>query len=210
MLTQPNKLAFEQSYRHVCAELEFRDVEGSGVPKSGYTVLHVRGGDKRTVLTEFNTVAVLQQIPPGTIVVVVTDDFVCAAGILREYRQRQHNASLHIVQLSVAATSYNSSTKHNKLLRDFTVLLGADAIIQHSPRAWSAFSNSASMMRQVPLLSTWRPNAVTPSPQRYIGLLAVLQHEEDCPSEFFSSNSPSEVARFLDKAYVKTTNLSPV
>jgi len=204
MLTQPNKLAFEQSYRRVCAQLEFRDVQRHGVPASGYTVLHVRGGDKRTVLTEFNTVAVLQQIPPATTLVVVTDDFLCAADILREYRLRQHNASLHIVQSSVAAPSYNSSTKHNKLIRDFAVLLGADAIIQHSVSAWSAFSNTASMIRQVPLLSTWRPDAVTPIPQRYTGLLAFLQQEEDCPSEFFSSNSPSEIVRFLDKAYVKT------
>lgn len=205
MLTQPHKRSFEKSYRQVCKELRFRNVEGNGVPEIGYTVLHVRGGDKRKGLHEFNTVSVLQQLPPGTILVVVTDEPKYCAEILREYHLRQHNASLQIVQLSVVETNNSKSiAKQNKLLHDFTVLLGADAIIQHSPYAWSAFSNTASMIRQVPLLSTWKSNAATPSTQKYIGLLAVLQQEEDCPPEFFSSNRPSEVARFMEMTFVKT------
>jgi hypothetical protein len=67
---------FERSYRDVARETSVycpsHEWEHLGVGK--FVVLHFRGGDKSTSLSQFNTPEVLRRIPGHVRVVVVTDD----------------------------------------------------------------------------------------------------------------------------------------
>ena len=97
---------------------------------------------------------------------------------------------------------YKSCQKSSKVMGEtklssvtFT-LCYRQKIIQHSPIAWSAFSNTASMIRTIPLLNTWKP--MHPNNEQFIGLMSTLHAQENCPREFFSSNRTHEVANFLN------------
>ena len=46
----------------------------------------------------------------------------------------------------------------NEDYKDFRLLLGASAIIQHANYGWSAFSNNPSMMANIPLITTYKSN----------------------------------------------------
>jgi len=82
---QLQKEHFEKCYKDVCNQLRLKDTEHYRLPHAVYTVLHIRGGDKKTNTTEFNTKSVLQQMPRGTNILVITDDDTYDSRMLSEY-----------------------------------------------------------------------------------------------------------------------------
>ena len=201
---QLQKEHFETCYKDVCSQLRLKDTEQYKLPHVIYTVLHIRGGDKKTNTKEFKTVAVLQQMPRGTKILVITDDDAYASGILSEYsRNFSRNSSFYIQFLP---TSRQNASKEEVLFRDFYILLQAEKIIQHSPSAWSAFSNTASMIRNIPLLNTWK--SIHSNNEKFIGLMSTLHSQENCPREFFSANRADQVAKFLNTTSSRMQSIS--
>ena len=180
--------SFENSFRSVCKQLQIKNTFQHRIPDIPYTVLHIRGGDKESPKSEFNTNLVLGKLNTQTLL-VVTDDVAYMQNILSDRR----NNSLRVLKIS---TTPNISDKYDALFLDFSILLGAQAIIQHSPNAWSALSNIASMISQIPLMNTWTQKN---SESKYVGTLASVQIEAGCPSEFYSSNRPDQIINFLQQ-----------
>lgn len=191
-LPQLSPDAFERSYRNVARETSVycpsHEWEPVGFGK--FVVLHFRGSDKSTSLSQFNTLEVLRRIPGHVPVVVVTDD------------DNQFNE-----MLSVAAPYAANITRTPRLpdasanrLCDFAVLLNATAIIQHSTNAWSSYSSVPAMMRGIPLLNTWiGPNDVAAQNTSSVGLLRYFEENGGCPVELRSSKHNEQISAFFDR-----------
>jgi len=201
---QLQKEHFENCYKHVCNQLRFKHPGQYKLPREVYTVLHIRGGDKKTNRTEFNTVSVLQKMPRGTNILVITDDDLYASDILSEYAHKPRNKNDFYIQ--ILPGNRHNATREDGLFRDFYTLLQAENIIQHSPSAWSAFSNTASMIRKIPLLNTWK--SIHSNNDEFIGLMSTLHSQEKCPREFFSANREDQVAKFLNMTSSRRQSIS--
>jgi hypothetical protein len=191
MLPPLDRDAFEVSYRKVAREtgVYCPSHEWQPVNVSKFVVLHFRGGDKSTPLSEFNTADVLRRIPAHVPVLAVTDD------------DKRFNE-----MLAAAAPYAATITRVHRLpddsvnrLCDFAVLLNATAIIQHSTNAWSSYSSVPAMIRSVPLLNTWiGGNDLTQQNTSTIGLLRYFEGNGGCPLELTSSKRNEQISRFLD------------
>lgn len=115
---------FEKCYKDVCRQLRLEDTEQYRLPHAVYIVLHIRGGDKKTNTNEFNTKLVLQQMPSGKIILVITDDNAYASHILSEYSHnlRTNNSSY----LQIMPKIEQSDGRDETLFRDFHTLLQAE------------------------------------------------------------------------------------
>lgn len=190
-LPQLDRDKFERSYRNVARETSVycppHEWERVGFGK--FVVLHFRGSDKSTSLSEFNTPEVLRRIPGHVPVVVVTDD------------DHQFNEMLSVAApyaANITRTPRLSDASANRLC-DFAVLLNATAIIQHSTNAWSSFSSVPAMMRGIPLLNTWiGRNDVAQQNTSMVGLLRYFEENGGCPVELRSSKRNEQISAFVD------------
>jgi hypothetical protein len=143
-------------------------------------------------------------MPRGTNIVVITDDDAYASDVLSEYTHKPHNTSAFYLQ--ILPRNRHKASREEGLFRDFYILLQAEKIIQHSPSAWSAFSNTASMIRNIPLLNTWK--SIHSNNEEFIGLMSTLHSQEKCPREFFSANRQDQVAKFLNMTLSRMQSIS--
>jgi len=190
-LPQLGRDKFERSYRNVARETSVycpsHEWEAFGFDK--FVVLHFRGGDKSTSLSEFNTPAVLRRIPGHVHVVVVTDD----DSQFNEMLSASGPFAANITRLCPLPD------KSVTMMRDFAVLLNATGIIQHSTNAWSSYSSVPAMMRGIPLLNTWiGPNDVATQNTSMVGLLRYFEENGGCPVELRSSKRNEQISAFVD------------
>ena len=190
-LSQLDRDAFEVSYRKVARETSVYcpSHEWEPVNVSKFVVLHFRGGDKSTPLSEFNTADVLRRIPGHVPVVVVTDD---------DNRFNEMLAAAAPYAATITRVSQLPDESANRL-RDFAVLLNATGIIQHSTNAWSSYSSVPAMIRGIPLLNTWIGGIdLAPQNTSSVGLLRYFAENGGCPVELRSSKRNEEISIFLN------------
>lgn len=124
--------------------LENVDVTIGTLPNEKYIVFHLRGTDKRYKNQHkdvVNTVKIINDIS-NTLnlrVIVLTDD----------HELKRLFKINHELQYENPFTS-----KTEKDLYDFRLMMHSVCMIQYSPLAWSAYSNVASLTRKVPLINT--------------------------------------------------------
>jgi hypothetical protein len=188
-----NETTYVRNYRQIASQFNIYNVSLPKKPNGPYVALHVRGGDKTTSLSQFITSSVLKEIVGILPILVVTDDVKMTTSILKTI-QFKHL----IVILPPLPDEYEA------MLRDLKVLLDSSFILQHVVDGWSAFSSTAAMMRQIPLLNTWIPKTSDRS-ERYIGLLKEFDREGACPTELNSANQPSEVRKFIARIRMSVT-----
>ena len=184
---------FIPACKRVGSEFQIKSLTVDIRPPPKYVVLHVRGNNKPAVSTDFITVELLRQMPQNIPAIVMTDDEKLTDAILQD-------ASLakNVVRLPKQATKYES------MMQDFNMLLGATAIIQHSPHAWSSFSSVPAMMRGIPLLSTF----ISEKDERrshYVGTLAGFDRTAAVPKELNCGNRREVVSRFMSKLSKKAS-----
>lgn len=178
---------FTKAYRAVTGEFTFKIKKDKNFPQGHYVALHVRGGDKRSQITNFNTIEILQEIQKkqkGQLkLVVVTDD----ENLLSKIREQAKN-------LQVVHNIGVFKDKHEAMIYDLNILFEASFIIQHSPAGWSAFSSTAAMARQIPLLNTFTPNS---------GLQRLFADAGGCPKELNSVTNKLDVRDFMQAIQLK-------
>ena len=149
--TQPQ---FEAAYKAIGGDWGM--MADVGVLPGRYIALHIRGGDKIAhrdyhytvgkISSFYCTREILQKIEQKETVpvVLISDDPLSKRLVLSEFG--------HVFTV----VNGRGLTKLQQEMRDMSILLNADAIIQESPNGWSAFSSFAAMVRGIPLLNTWR------------------------------------------------------
>ena len=131
---------FQKKYFETVSQF---DITIGKLPTVPYITIHIRGGDKKyldDVKSTQNIINIVQyqlNIP----VIIVNND-----------QSLLHNFTI-FNKLDFPTKNLN---KEEKDLYDMRILMNSIGIIQYSPRAWSAFSNIASLIRKVPLLSTYK------------------------------------------------------
>jgi len=188
-------LKYEAAFRKVASEFQLKSVNTDVLPKNKYAVLHVRGTDKPAPFEEFCTCEVLRGMAGMFPLVVITDDEDRLTAILNNVTEAQ----LKIVRLPPQEGKYEG------MMQDFAALLSASVIVQHSAHAWSSFSSVAAMIRERPLLNTWRP----PRDQGrsfFLGTLAGFDRKGAVPGELSSGNRPEAVLEFLGRARARANN----
>lgn len=146
---------FEAAYRATGREWAMLT---ANVLPDRYVALHMRGGDqieredwqytagRRSSLyctrESLQSIAQRETVP----IVLISDDSLAKRRVLSEFG--------HVL------TGVNSRgvSKLQQEMRDMSILLNADAIVQQSPKGWSAFSSFAAMVKGIPLLNTWQGN----------------------------------------------------
>lgn len=142
-----NQASFEKAYQALATKVTINQSPIAGkvvsTPKSPYAVLHVRGGDRRDDGKEFvaSTQNVLAQLKKYGIQrwVLVTDDPSLA----------------QIITTDILAVTADPMSPLDGMLSDWSALMNASVIVQHAPNGWSAFSHSASCLRQIPIINTY-------------------------------------------------------
>ncbi len=122
-----------------------------------YIVVHMRVGDlntytpylgshdhPRVYCTSRVVKTVIQRLDPQTNIYVISNNVTWARQILSQNERLQYIEKKH------------QHDNNNEDYKDFRLLLGASAIIQHANYGWSAFSNNPSMMANIPLITTYK------------------------------------------------------
>ncbi len=149
--TQPQ---FEAAYKATGRDWEM--IADMCVLPRRYVALHVRGGDKRVhedwhytagkVSGLYCTREILQRIEheDKVPIVLISDDPLAKCLVLSPFG--------HVLTV----VNSRGMTNLQQEVRDMSILLNADAIIQQSPNGWSAFSSFAAMAKGIQLFNTWR------------------------------------------------------
>ena len=145
---------FEAAFRATSREWDMH-IDTGHLPRR-FVALHIRASDK-ALSREFQytpvdaaslycTREVLESIERHETVpiVLVSEDDLAKRLVLSDFG--------HVITV----LNNRGLTKLQQETRDVAVLLRANAIVQHSPHGWSAFSSFAAMARGIPLLNTWR------------------------------------------------------
>ena len=206
---------FVESYRQVAKQLKINISKHPMLEDQKYVVLHVRGGDKLTNHSHFNTFDILHQLPHGMPIIVVTDSVEHLPFIIP-------NTDIQILTSSTKITHLNSSEpfsslrifrfptaaeRYEGIMQDFDLLLGATGIIQHSKKGWSSYSSVAAMVSAVPLLNTWITSNSEDNSSKYVGesnvpnVLAGFDSNGGVPAELKSAQRKEDVRVFMDMMF---------
>ena len=139
---------FNQNYDSVRKEFSFEIGE---IPKNDYFVLHIRGGDKYNEKDMFytqNIINILENKYKKELnILIITDD----TNLSNKYKiKNQINPPTTFIE-----NSNDNSSSTIKALYDLNLLSHSKGIIQHSQSGWSSFSNFPSILRKIPLISTF-------------------------------------------------------
>ena len=143
-----NRSSFIASYRQAKREFSIRQRVGP-LPDTPYIALHIRGGDRSEDLQRFDTQTVIDLVQQqlSIPVIAVSDD---PTKIPYRIQGEECWELPH-------SDPTNPVSRTQRDLYDLHILMNACGIIQHAAIGWSAFSNVASLLRDVPLISTYVP-----------------------------------------------------
>jgi hypothetical protein len=185
---------FFETYHRVAKEFVLKNRQNmavSGLPEGKYVVLHVRGMDKPCPLSEFDTVNVLTKLPSELTIVAISDNDTLLESII----SNQSISRLHIIKLSDVKLD-----KYEVLFHDLRILMAASGIVQHSSNGWSAYSSTAAMIREIPLINTWIGRPVNSDRQNLVlGTLAGFKRVGGVPEELQSANRADEILRWVQR-----------
>jgi hypothetical protein len=134
-----NKETFISSYKKIISDFDINIDTGIIIE---YIVVHLRGEDKIDNIKNYKTIKIIKNI--SLPLIFISNDNNLKSKITKYVSN---------IYLQKNITKKSSTYKS---LYDFKLMLNSNGIVQHSPKSWSAFSSVAAMLRNIPLINTYK------------------------------------------------------
>lgn len=178
-----NPIVYQETYDKLAKEFNVLYKYEHEVIKKPYGVIHLRGIEKiwyaEDYLESTRNIVKFFELHGYNNWIVITDD-------INLFERFPSFLTYHVPPIENEAVA---------TFRDFSLLLNATLIVQHSPYGWSSFSNLPAFIRKIPIINTY--------PTLHNSLLKDFETNGGLPTNFFNYQQTKEVLKFIKEKEIK-------